>query len=396
MQVVRSQADLAALARDPQPSVVSVGNFDGVHRGHRKVIDAVNARARELGARSVVVTFDPHPAQVLGTATGEPLRLLTPTPQKLDLLAATGVDLTLVLPFTPELSLWSAERFAREIFHDLLQTVEIREGETFRFGHKAAADIAGLAALGPRPRLYLPRLQARWSCAAPRSPPAAFARWSPPARSAPPARCSAAPSASRSTPASGRGYGTLYTVPTINLAPYPELLPAHGVYITTLRVGEGPSARVFQGITNSGNRPTFGADSFAVETQPARLPIHRPQRNHAHRADLPPPRPRRAPLRLPRSPQAADRPRRSAGPAASSPSQAASARFSPHSPESPWAASFRPGVPAPQPLATPIWLSFPKGICVRSAATIPLAHPTSRVAHSSQLQRDEWGTTQYR
>jgi riboflavin kinase/FMN adenylyltransferase len=70
----------------------------------------------------------------------------------------------------------------------------------------------------------------------------------------------------RSTPASGRGYGTRYTVPTINLAPYGDLLPAHGVYISTLRVGTGEHARIFRGVTNSGNRPTFGADSFAVET----------------------------------------------------------------------------------------------------------------------------------
>ncbi|HVG27942.1 MAG TPA: riboflavin kinase, partial [Acidobacteriaceae bacterium] len=86
----------------------------------------------------------------------------------------------------------------------------------------------------------------------------------------------------RSTPASGRGYGTRYAVPTINLAPYPELLPANGVYVTTLQVGDTPSniptdipgntpnpnsaARLFRGVTNIGNRPTFGADSFAVET----------------------------------------------------------------------------------------------------------------------------------
>jgi riboflavin kinase/FMN adenylyltransferase len=70
------------------------------------------------------------------------------------------------------------------------------------------------------------------------------------------------PFAVRSTPASGRGYGTLYTVPTINLAPYTDLLPANGVYISTLRVGE----RTFNAVTNAGNRPTFGADSFAVES----------------------------------------------------------------------------------------------------------------------------------
>jgi len=69
-----------------------------------------------------------------------------------------------------------------------------------------------------------------------------------------------------STPASGRGYGTLYAVPTINLAPYADLLPANGVYITTLKVGDGPTAKLFRGVTNAGNRPTFGVDSFAVET----------------------------------------------------------------------------------------------------------------------------------
>src|SRR6185437_3830617 len=68
------------------------------------------------------------------------------------------------------------------------------------------------------------------------------------------------------TPASGRGYGTRYAVPTINLAPYPELLPANGVYITILTVGTGPSQENFDAVTNVGNRPTFGADSFAVES----------------------------------------------------------------------------------------------------------------------------------
>ena len=73
----------------------------------------------------------------------------------------------------------------------------------------------------------------------------------------------------RSTPASGRGYGTRYAVPTINLAPYAELLPANGVYVTILRIGSGEAGggtALFRGVTNVGNRPTFGADSFAVET----------------------------------------------------------------------------------------------------------------------------------
>jgi riboflavin kinase / FMN adenylyltransferase len=262
MQVLRS---LSELAGNTTPSIVTIGNFDGVHCGHRKVITAVNTRARTLGARSVAVTFDPHPAHVLAAQGAERLKLLTPAAEKLELLAGTGLDLVVLLPFTPELSRWSAEDFAQRVLCRGLNSLEIHEGETFRFGHKAAADIDGLTALGERlgfaVQAYQPLVK--------RGAPVSSSR----IRSLiAQGNVSAArtllgrPFSVRSTPASGRGYGTLYTVPTINLARYAELLPAHGVYVTTLRVGSGAEARVFRGVTNSGNRPTFGADSFAVET----------------------------------------------------------------------------------------------------------------------------------
>ena len=261
MQILHSLAELDSAV----PSVVTIGNFDGVHCGHRTVIAQVNARARELGARSVAVTFDPHPAHVLAAPGSERLRLLTPTPEKLDLLAATGLDLALVLPFTPELSRWSAEDFARQVLRDGISALEIHEGETFRFGHNAAAGIEGLTALGQRlgfaVRAYHPLVMRGAPVSSSRLRQLIAAGDVSAART-----LLGRPFAVRSTPASGRGYGTLYTVPTVNLAPYPELLPAHGVYITTLRVGSGPNARTFRGVTNSGNRPTFGADSFAVET----------------------------------------------------------------------------------------------------------------------------------
>ena len=88
----------------------------------------------------------------------------------------------------------------------------------------------------------------------------------PPATSPAPAPCSARPFTLCSHPVSGRGYGTRYTVPTINLAPYSELLPAHGVYITALTVGSGANAECFEAVTNIGNRPTFGEDSFTIES----------------------------------------------------------------------------------------------------------------------------------
>ena len=260
MQVARSLVDLGTLEG---PSVVTIGNFDGVHCGHQTVIAAVNAQARALGARSVVVTFDPHPSHVL--QTGRRTALITPLPRKLALLAETGVDLTLVLPFTEELRLWTARQFAQRVLCDALHTVEIHEGETFRFGHKAEADVQGLARLGEelcfRVKTYQPVLRRGAPVSSSRVRNLLAAGEVSQARS-----LLGRPFAVDSMPASGRGYGTRYAVPTINLAPYPELLPGHGVYVTTLRIGEGPGARLFRGVTNAGNRPTFGADSYAVES----------------------------------------------------------------------------------------------------------------------------------
>jgi riboflavin kinase/FMN adenylyltransferase len=257
MQIARDLSDLARLSGS---SVVTIGNFDGVHCGHRMVIASVLERAHELKARSIAVTFDPHPAHLLHTASHLPL--ITPLADKLDLLAATGLDLTLVLPFTEELRRWTARHFAETVLRDALHAAEVHEGETFRFGHNAAADIDGLAQLGQdlgfAVRTYEPCIArgAAISSSRIRTLIAAGNLHS--------ARALLGRSFSvRSTPASGRGYGTCYAVPTINLAPYTELLPAHGVYITTLNIA---GEKLFRGVTNIGNRPTFGADSFAVET----------------------------------------------------------------------------------------------------------------------------------
>jgi riboflavin kinase/FMN adenylyltransferase len=256
MQIARSLAELGSLDR----SVVTIGNFDGVHCGHRMVIASVLERSRALQATSIAVTFDPHPAHVLHTTSRLPL--ITPLDEKLKLLAATGLDRALVLPFTDELRHWTAREFAERVLRDALHAVEVHEGETFRFGYQAEADVAGLSDLGRElgfgVKTYVPYIArgAAVSSSRIRSLIAAGTMHE--------ARALLGRSFSvRSTPASGRGYGTRYAVPTINLASYAELLPAHGVYITTLTIGE---TRVFRGVTNVGNRPTFGADSFAVES----------------------------------------------------------------------------------------------------------------------------------
>lgn len=257
MQIARSLAEFDSFT---SRAVVTVGNFDGVHCGHRMVIASVLERANTLNVKAVAVTFDPHPAHVLRTDSHLPL--ITPVAEKLELLAATGLDIVLVLPFTEELRHWTARHFAERVLHDALHAVEVHEGETFRFGHHAEADIAGLSELGREfgfaVRTYEPRI-ARGTAISSSRIRALIATGN-----LHEARALLGRSFSvRSTPASGRGYGTRYAVPTINLAPYADLMPSHGVYITTLKIA---SERVFRGVTNIGNRPTFGADSFAVES----------------------------------------------------------------------------------------------------------------------------------
>lgn len=260
MQVFRS---LAELPEDLGEVVATIGNFDGVHRGHAWVFEQVLHRARTLGLPALAVTFDPHPVRIL--RPDAPHSLITPLDQKLDLLAHSGFDAALVLPFTADLSHLTAEQFAREILRDRIHVREVHEGENFRFGYGASTDMQGLKALGSE-------LGFEVACYPPwmfRGAPVSSSRIRTLIANG---QVSAArallgrPFSTRSSPTSGRGYGTRYTVPTINLAPYEELLPANGVYITTLTVGAGASAECFEAVTNVGNRPTFGADSFTVES----------------------------------------------------------------------------------------------------------------------------------
>ncbi len=254
---------LEEVPNDVGALVATIGNFDGVHRGHQWVIARVQARAAELGLRSAIVTFDPHPARAL--RPGETRPMITPLPRKLELLAETGVDAAIVLPFTEDLRRTSARDFAGDVLRDRLKIVELHEGENFRFGFGAEADVQTLTALGAelgfRVQAYAPERLMGGVVSSSRIRELVAAGEVSAAR-----RLLGWVFSVDSTPASGRGYGTKYAVPTINLAPYPELLPAHGVYATRLRVGSGAGARWFEGVTNVGNRPTFGADSFAVES----------------------------------------------------------------------------------------------------------------------------------
>jgi riboflavin kinase/FMN adenylyltransferase len=143
---VRRWDGLAAVPPDHGPSVVTVGMFDGVHRGHRALLDRVAAEAAARGLPAGAVTFDRHPLEVLRPDARPPL--LTTLDRKVALLGAAGMDFVLVLAFTEELSQVTAEAFAHEVLLDGVGARAIVVGENFRFGHKAAGDPALLAELG--------------------------------------------------------------------------------------------------------------------------------------------------------------------------------------------------------------------------------------------------------
>jgi riboflavin kinase / FMN adenylyltransferase len=256
MQIFHKLDEIPA---DFGPSLVSVGNFDGVHRAHVRVLDEIVARSRQRHARSVAVTFDPHPMRILRPDAG--LKLLTPGPEKIRLLEQTGIDAVAVIPFTRDLSLMSPREFVKLIICDRLHAIEVHEGYNFRFGHKATGDVTLLTQLGAEcgfEVITYTELRLRGESVSStrireliQKGHIRRARF-----------LLGRPFSIQSTAGRGRGYGSKYTVPTINLSRYEELVPRDGVYITQTRV----AAECFNSVTNVGNRPTFGSDSFAIES----------------------------------------------------------------------------------------------------------------------------------
>ena len=155
---------LTEVPEDWGRSVVTIGSFDGVHQGHQLIIGHAVSRARELGARSVVVTFDPHPSEVVRPGSHPPL--LAPHHRRAELMGTLGVDAVLVLPFTAEFSQLSAEEFVRQVLVDCLHAELVVEGPNFRFGHRAAGNVELLAELGQQHDFAVEVLDLRISGAA--------------------------------------------------------------------------------------------------------------------------------------------------------------------------------------------------------------------------------------
>jgi len=240
-------------------TVAAVGNFDGVHRGHREILTSVAQEAREKGAHSLAITFDPHPEKLLRPKAAP--KLLTPIPVRVQLLATTGVDAVLVLPFDAALAKMRARDFVREVLADRLHVCALHEGGNFRFGHRAEAGVKELQAFGGEfgfkvhvhtaVRVHGLEISSSTVRGLVAAGDMKRARW-----------MLGRPFSVHSTQVRGRGVGTRLLVPTVNLAQYNELLPAFGVYVTRLTIGE----RCFQAVTNVGDRPTFEGVGFGVET----------------------------------------------------------------------------------------------------------------------------------
>ena len=140
--------DLSVSPWPNERAVITIGAYDGVHRGHRAVIAQVQARAAELGARSVVITFDRHPASVIRPDAAP--RLLTNPAQKLELLADTGVDATVVVPFSPEQARETPVDFVERVIVNALRAQAVIVGSDFHFGHMRQGDITLLREMGER------------------------------------------------------------------------------------------------------------------------------------------------------------------------------------------------------------------------------------------------------
>ncbi len=256
MQVFGS---LDEISNDFGPTVVCVGNFDGIHRAHRRLLDSISARAKELDARSVLVTFDPHPSRILHPHGGPPL--ITPMMRKMEILSECSLDALLVLPFTRDLSMMPAFEFAEEILYDRLHAIEVHEGFNFRFGHKAEGDVIRLREFGKKLGFTVVAHEPmQWGDMVVSSSNVRAAILGGKVETA--RHLLGYAFSIDSTPGRGRGYGTKYTVPTVNLARYDELTPSFGVYVTQMLI----NGEEFQSVTNVGNRPTFGPDSFAIES----------------------------------------------------------------------------------------------------------------------------------
>jgi riboflavin kinase / FMN adenylyltransferase len=261
MHVIRDP--LRASASDlPRGGVGTIGNFDGVHVGHRRILETVIARAREIGRPSFAITFEPHPMAVL-RPNHAPRRIQT-LRQKEEVLAAMGLEFLLVIPFTRDFSLMEPEEFVRSLLHDRLGASELSLGRHFAFGRGKRGDLAMLSRMGAECGFVASAVdEVDWE-----GEPVSSSRIRRALESGRVAEAAAMLGRSYELDgivARGDRLGHQIGVPTINLEPENELAPAEGVYVTEIEIRS--FERRFHSVTNIGRRPTLYEDyTTTIET----------------------------------------------------------------------------------------------------------------------------------
>jgi riboflavin kinase / FMN adenylyltransferase len=242
-------------------TVLTIGNFDGVHAGHRLLLRRVVELGREHNLQPAVLTFDPHPTRVVRPERAP--RLLTTVEERVALIREQGVQHVVVLPFTAETARLSPEEFVERIVIGELHARIVMVGDNFRFGHKQAGDVKTLTELGVRfgfQTHVVDAVHRRGRIVSSSE----IRRLIEEGNVAMAGRLLERCYALSGDVVSGHGIGSKQTVPTLNLSTPAEVIPANGVYITRTRDLETEDR--WNSITNVGTRPTFDGDNLSIET----------------------------------------------------------------------------------------------------------------------------------
>jgi riboflavin kinase/FMN adenylyltransferase len=249
---------------DPRPPwlahpVLALGNFDGLHRGHLKIIERVRRGAAEHGGTPMAMTFDPHPPRVLRPDKAP--KLLMTKSQRLESLHSAGISCVAVVRFTRELSEWDPEMFIRTVLVDWLRVSEVWVGANFLFGHGRSGNFTVLRTLGQHYGFRADKIDpVRYKDFVVSS--TRIRRLVSEGRVDEAGALLGHPYFIDGSVVEGRRRGREIGFPTANLRTANELIPPHGVYATTTTI----DGVVHAGITNVGVRPTFGEGELTVET----------------------------------------------------------------------------------------------------------------------------------
>jgi len=258
---IRVFRSLSEAAQSQLPSAVTIGNFDGVHRGHQELFRRLCTEGAINEWEPTVLTFDPHPAAVLAPERAP--RLMSTLDERLRWMNQTGIRQAVVLPFTTEFAAQTPEEFVKRVLQEALRARLVIVGDNFRFGRKQSGNVGTLAQLGAGAGFATEIVQGvRYRGVAVSS--TEIRTRIERGQVAMAARLLTRPYGLTGRVVTGHGVGKKETVPTLNLDTMAEVLPAVGVYVT--HVHDVDSGRIWPAVSNIGFRPTFGGDRLSIES----------------------------------------------------------------------------------------------------------------------------------